>query len=171
MYYEIIFDTLRNIKTSKNVNIKDLSLKIHNTKEIDNYRDYNPTNPYLLARIFTFLANNYNLDQMGFIDFGAGKGRVVSYAYNYNFKKIIGIEFAEELFKESITNLAGLSDNKTPPTLIHMDATLFDIRDELNVFYFFNPFIGDVMKEVLKNIDKSYLLKQRDLLIVYVKTK
>jgi len=163
---------LRNIKTSKNVNIKDLSLKIYNTKEIDNYRDYNPTDPYLLARIFTFLANNYNLDQMGFIDFGAGKGRVITYAYNYNFnfnfnfKKIIGIEFAEELFKESITNLAGLSDNKTPPTLIHMDATLFDIRDELNVFYFFNPFIGDVIKEVLKNIDKSYLSKQRDLLIV-----
>lgn len=163
IYLEIIFDIKNSTNTSHYISIKDLDIKDYYTKESCNYH---PTNPYLLDKTFNYLVKNYNLNELGFIDMGSGEGRVLIYASDYQFKKIVGVEFSKQLYEASINNLAKL--NNTNISVFYDDATLFKINDKLNIFFFFSPFYGSVMKKVLKNIEQSYLNNQREIIIIYV---
>ena len=159
IYLEIIFDIKNSTNTSHYISIKDLDIKDYYTKESCNYH---PTNPYLLDKTFNYLVKNYNLNELGFIDMGSGEGRVLIYASDYQFKKIVGVEFSKQLYEASINNLAKL--NNTNISVFYDDATLFKINDKLNIFFFFSPFYGSVMK----NIEQSYLNNQREIIIIYV---
>lgn len=51
--------------------------------------------------------------------------------------------------------------------MIEGDVTDYEIEDEQNVFFFFNPFDDVVLEAVVKNLERSLRRKPREIAIVY----
>jgi hypothetical protein len=163
IYAEITLDG--NIKkyTSGIKSLHDLTISRNNIKDC---LEYAPSNPYFLDEIFEFISKNYSPEKLGFLDYGSGMGRALYFAHKYNFKKYIGIEFAEELCKKSnyFFKTQGIRDIN----IINIDASKYCIDDDINIFYLFNSFVGDVLNKVLDNIDLSFIRSNRTILLVYL---
>src|SRR5215469_3804936 len=65
---------------------------------------YEPSAPVLVRRVLSSLKIRYS-DFM-FLDFGAGKGRVLLIASEFRFARIIGIEFSAELVEAAWENVS-----------------------------------------------------------------
>jgi SAM-dependent methyltransferase len=114
-----------------------------------------------------------DIDYSGFvfIDFGCGKGRVMLLAAELPFRKVMGVEFSEELHRIAQNNIAaalnrieGCRDVRA----ILGDAADFDPPDDPLVCYFYNPFGEALMREVVGNIERSLRKTWRKVLIIYV---
>ena len=106
-----------------------------------------------------------------FVDYGAGKGRIVMRAASQDFKRVVGIEFASELFDICSDNIAAFRAGNpavSPIELIHADAQDFEVPDGPCVFFFYNPFLMPVMEEVLRKIAASYRVSPRPLYFVHL---
>jgi SAM-dependent methyltransferase len=105
-----------------------------------------------------------------FIDIGAGKGFVLLLASEFPFKRLIGIEYSEALTSIARTNLETYKNEArkcAEVELICADATNFIFPPEPAVLYFFNPFQGKVMDQVITNLERSLKKEPRDLCIIY----
>ncbi len=109
--------------------------------EIDNY---NIPTPYVYLYYLKKLLVNYK--NFTFIDVGSGVGRVLRFALDLKFKKIISIEKSTTLnnfLKKEFGNKVIYFDK---------DASQFSSEDEKEViFYFFESFDGDVFYNFVKN--------------------
>ena len=152
-YLDHSFDRTYGTDTSGIISINDLTVEGNNAALGIWYEP-------MTDKIFRQLMNNITIDfnKFTFIDFGSGKGRVMLMASDYNFKKIIGVEFARELHRIASDNVAHyrqsvklLSIFKT----ICQDAVAFPIPHEPLVLFFYSPFKGEVMEHVLTNIRLS----------------
>jgi len=97
------------------------------------------------------------LSKYSFIDFGAGKGRAMLLASEFNFKEVIGVEFHPDLAKKCRRNIRIWSESqkKTAPLrLLEADATEFIFPKGPCVAYLFNPFGAPVLRRVLKQMEK-----------------
>lgn len=106
---------------------------------------------------------NYN-----FIDFGHGKGRALILAAKYGMKKLIGIEFARDLYDTSNENWHSFESRFNTGAdcdLIHGDVINFNLNTSKNIYFFFNPFRDKVMKQLLINISNSSPTLADDLFI------
>ncbi len=131
--------------------------------------DYWPTNYYLLKNVFSNLRLNFS--ESNFVDYGAGKGRAMLFASQYGFKKVKGIEFSRELSQICQRNIRTYLKKKKQffdYQILNMDAVNYQVQNEDNVFYFYNPFTERVMENVLVNIDESLKKKKRDIALIYV---
>lgn len=129
---------------------------------------YEPTPLRTLEHIFRFLPPNPA--DFTFVDFGSGKGRTLLYAARFPFRRIIGIEFAQELHAIAERNIhAFRSPHQRCFDIrsICMDAAEFKIPDGDCVFYFFHPFWNEVMARVLCNMERSYRAHPRVFLVLY----
>ena len=113
------------------------------------------------------------LGKYSFIDFGAGKGRAMLLASEFNFKQVIGVELHPELVKKCRRNLriwdkknkqSQALQNIKPIHLIEGDATEFIYPEGPCLVYLFNPFGAPVLRRVLKAIEK----RKGDVDILYV---
>jgi predicted RNA methylase len=104
------------------------------------------------------------------VDFGSGKGRVMAVAAFYDFKNITGVEFASSLCREAENNIAAIKPlyPSTNFKIICEDAVNYQIENDTNVFFFFNPFDEVVMLKVVKNLLFSLKQNPRKAFIVYV---
>ena len=105
-----------------------------------------------------------------FIDFGSGKGRAIMLATEFPFKRIVGVEFSEELDRIAQDNIgryhSDIAKCKDVESIC-MDALDYPLPDECLVCYFCNPFGATIMAHVLSNIRKSFLQNPREIFIVY----
>ena len=101
-----------------------------------------------------------------FVDFGSGKGRVLLLAAGGPFSRLVGVEFAEELHRAAVANVAhaGL-EHRVSLTL--GDAAEFPIPDKPCVLYFYNPFDRSVLEAVAANIHRSYERNPRPMYVIY----
>jgi len=112
------------------------------------------------------------LSDFTFVDFGAGRGRALLLASLYEFRRIIGVEFAAELHDDACMNIA-----QFPRSLmkcrdvdcVHEDAADFAIPDGKGAYLFNNPFDREVLEDVLENISASYRLQPRRIYLVFVR--
>ena len=86
------------------------------------------------------------------------------------FKEVFGIEFAEDLCNRAKENKESFQKNfphiSLPPIrIINEDALNFFPETKNNVFFFYNPFDGIILEEVLQNCSKSSPLGSRDYYI------
>ena len=165
VYHEIKGEEKYGIQTSKLNNLKKLSIKGNNINHAENYQG---ANYFLLEKVFLWLQNinaNSNI-----IDYGCGKGRVLIVAAFYGFNKITGIDFAKELCEEAQKNIIPLQQYFPQKRfdVIHADAVDYQIEDDMNVFFFFNPFDEVVMLAVVKNILLSLKKNPREVYAVYL---
>lgn len=106
-----------------------------------------------------------------FVDIGAGRGRALLMASHYDFEKIIGVEFAEELHSDCLMNIAQYPRSRMrcrDVDCVLEDATHFEVPEQSAVFYFFDPFEPQILEEVLMRIARAYGLHQRPCHLVFV---
>lgn len=102
------------------------------------------------------------------LDYGCGKGRVMVVAAFSNFKKIIGIEYSS-MVAEAQNNLKKMKHRKTKDIeIMEKDARHYIIPPDVNLIYFYNPFIGSVLQTVIDNIQLSCTNHPRKIKIIYV---
>jgi SAM-dependent methyltransferase len=104
-----------------------------------------------------------------FIDFGAGKGRVVLMAARYPFKRVIGVEISEELKSIASRNLEKNAGRLRcrEIDLVTADAMNYVVPDNVTVAYFYAPFKGDIFAKVLDNLIASVDRSPRPVRIIY----
>jgi SAM-dependent methyltransferase len=105
-----------------------------------------------------------------FVDFGAGKGRVLLLAAQYGFARVVGVEFAADLCRIARANVVTFLQRTgltTPIEIVDGDATHLPITSDQRVFFFFNPFAEPVMRTVMQNIEGSLTQFPRRAWVIY----
>lgn len=109
-----------------------------------NIDNHNIPTPYVYLYYLKKFLLNYK--DFTFIDVGSGVGRVLRFALDLKFKKIISIE------KSIILNKSLKKEFGNKIIYFEKDATQFSIEDEKKViFYFFESFDGNVFYNFIKN--------------------
>ena len=135
----------------------------------DQGHDYRPT-PYFVFE-WALSAIDFDFSRLRFVDYGAGKGRVLLLAAQHPFKAVGGIEFAEQLHDDAVMNIAQFPRSRMKCRNVECileDAAGVATLDGEAVHYFFNPFSREVFAEVLNNIVTSYRAAPRRLYLVLV---
>lgn len=160
------YDRRHGIKTAGIVNAQDLTIESPNKHFAIRYQ---PTTERRLLAMFSALPRDRS--SFTFVDFGSGRGRVILFASHFNFKRIVGVEFSEELHRSAIDNISIVGRKKPSCANVeshHQDATRFEIPDGPLVLYFFDPFRDHVMQDVLDNVKRSYLNDPRKIYLMYL---
>lgn len=104
-----------------------------------------------------------------FIDIGCGKGRAMCVAAQLGATKMTGIDFSKEFCNQSKLNL--LKTQQKFPALqfkiLNNDAFYFEIPDDADCIFMFNPFDEVIMSAVIENIEMSLERSPRPLVIIY----
>lgn len=109
-----------------------------------NIDNHNIPTPYVYLYYLKKFLLNYK--DFTFIDVGSGVGRVLRFALDLKFKKIISIE------KSTILNKSLKKEFGNKIIYFEKEATQFSIEDEKKViFYFFESFDGNVFYNFIKN--------------------
>ena len=132
--------------------------------------DYKPTPSFILRWALSAIEEE-DIGRLSFVDYGAGKGRVLLLASQYPFAAVGGIEFAEELHDNATMNIAQFPRSRMKCR--NVECVLDDVvnikpLDGEAVHYFFNPFEQEIFVEVLKGIVASYHAKPRRLYVILV---
>jgi SAM-dependent methyltransferase len=105
-----------------------------------------------------------------FIDFGCGKGRALLAAAQLGFKRVEGVEFSGELCAIARQNIAAFARRRRLATecrVVQQDAGAYEVPDDADYFYFFNPFGEQVMRGTLGNIVRSLDRRPREAMLIY----
>ena len=105
-----------------------------------------------------------------FLDFGSGMGRAVVLAATYPFRKVIGVELVPELDAVARENIRRAKWHFRCPDveLQNVDAKQFVIPPEATMFYFWNPFGGEILSTVFENIRQSVKTTPRTITILHL---
>lgn len=165
IYHEIKGEKKYQINTIKIDNLHNAGIK---SKNLNHSSIYQGVAYYTIEKAFDYLKSinaNKNI-----VDFGSGKGRVMAVAAYYGFQDITGIEFSPILCKEAEKNIAGIKSFYPSSNfkIICDDAINYKIENDINIFFFFNPFDEVVMLQVVKNILLSLKQNLRKTYIVYI---
>jgi hypothetical protein len=105
-----------------------------------------------------------------FVDFGAGKGRVLCQAAAcYPFSRVIGVEISASLLDVARMNVERnrRKFGSTDVELVNADVLDFEIPDDVTVAYFYHPFAGKTFENVIDRLVESIDRKPRRFTIVY----
>jgi hypothetical protein len=132
--------------------------------------DYKPTPNSVFKWALAAVAEE-DIGRMSFVDYGAGKGRVMLLASQYPFTQVGGIEFAEELHDNATMNIAQFPRSRMKCR--NVECVLDDVvnikpLDDAAVHYFFNPFAPEIFTEVLRGIVASYHARPRRLYVILI---
>lgn len=161
------FDRKYGVDTHRNIPLANLDISSEN---VQYGRQYQPIFVKHLREILDAVKPT-KLDVL--VDFGSGKGRVLLVSATYSFKKVVGVEFSDELCSIGKENVKIFQSRKQlcPIEILCMDAGEYDIKKDETIFFFFNPFEKVIMQKVVKNIENSYLKYPRQIKIVYLNLK
>jgi SAM-dependent methyltransferase len=105
-----------------------------------------------------------------FVDYGAGKGRVLLIAARYQFDRVIGVEVSEPLILVAVANV-GLYAQKHPGLcpieLVQTDAAKYELPHTPCVLFFYDPFQASLMEHIGNRVRASFLANPRKLFIIY----
>jgi predicted RNA methylase len=105
-----------------------------------------------------------------FVDLGSGKGRALLMAALLPFRRIIGVEFAPALHRQSLENVRRFVHEEQRCRDIEplcMDAATFEFPEEPLVIFMYNPFGPEVMREVVGRVLDSLRRAPRELYVLY----
>ncbi|OLS15312.1 MAG: hypothetical protein RBG13Loki_1093 [Promethearchaeota archaeon CR_4] len=149
----------------------ELNKKYTKFNPYSTYPNNSKTQPSLIA-LFQNLMRNITIPENSvFLDVGCGTGLITLLASTYRFKKIIGIEISKELCAIARKNdkiFKKTFKNSTEISIITTDARRYQIPDDINFIYCFNPFNDIVLFKFISNLVKSYKSKPRKITFFYV---
>jgi hypothetical protein len=141
-YLDASFDRKYGVNTSGSILLQDLTIAGSNLKECFWYEP-------MSAKVFK---------------------QIMLLASEYGFKKIIGVEFAQELHRIASKNVVIWNRNAQKPSTIEtirMDAIGFPIPNMPLVVFFYSPFKGTVMEHVVNNVLTSYTMNPREIVLIF----
>jgi SAM-dependent methyltransferase len=102
-----------------------------------------------------------------FLDYGAGKGRVLAAAAARPFRKVIGVEISGRLVAAARENVARLKGRRAGQVeVLHCDAADYVVQGDVNVIFLFNPFTGRTLTNVVYRIECSWQAHPRELFVI-----
>ena len=127
---------------------------------------YMPVSFTLLEEIFEQLPATPN----HFLDLGSGKGRALCVAAHKGFKQVTGLDFSKLLCNTATENLIKTKQQISTFNfkVINNDAYYFDIPEDVDCIFLFNPFDEFIMSAVVNNIHTSLQNSPRKISIIYV---
>lgn len=100
------------------------------------------------------------------LDYGCGKGRVdffLSYQTRCN---SVGIEYDERIYQKADENkTSAVSGNRT--SFVLTSAENFEVPEEVDKAYFFNPFSLEILQKVIARILESYYENPREIQLFF----
>ena len=124
---------------------------------------YEPTPYAVLER----LANSgYITKKNTLVDYGCGKGRVDFFLSYQTRCKSIGIEYDERIHAGTVENKkTAVSGGRTK--FILGSAEEYEVPEDADRFYFFNPFSVTLLRKVMNKIEESYYKNPREILLFF----
>ena len=138
--------------------------------DTDHSTIYMPVSYSVLEEMFERLNLLTNTSFNHFLDIGCGKGRALCVAAHKGFGKVTGIDFSKEFCKAAEENLF-ITQKKKPEIqykVINNDAFYFEIPNDVDCIFMFNPFDDVIMSGVAENILESFEINPRHITIIYV---
>lgn len=105
-----------------------------------------------------------------FYDIGCGMGRILCVAAQHPVRKCVGVELQQPLCQIARRNAASLRGRKAPIEIVCGDATTVDLSDG-TIYFMFNPFGPETLRDTLANIRGSLSQNPRDIKVVYYHAK
>ncbi len=104
-----------------------------------------------------------------FVDIGSGRGRPVIMAALQPFRRVLGIELNSDLYRDSLRQIEKAKKHfrTLDVSIVQADATTFDYPKDMSVAFFWNPFIGEILEQVLEKIRLSHQHNPRPLTLIY----
>ncbi|MDB5203393.1 MAG: hypothetical protein JWQ27_2802 [Ferruginibacter sp.] len=135
--------------------------------DIEHSTMYMPASYDVLEKVFATIGLDHCRH---FIDIGCGKGRVLTVAAYHGAKKVTGIELSKKFCKEAVANLEKTKEQfpALQYNIINNDAFYYEVPDDAEVIFMFNPFDEMVMKAVWENIRQSLKRAPRKMTIIYL---
>lgn len=160
------FDRQHGIETSKRIHLTDLEIESPNWIYADGYW---PTPPRVFQDALSALSSKH--ENLVFIDFGSGKGRVLLMASEFPFRRIIGVEFSSELHaiaQENILRYKSTTQKCRDIISVCADFTQFSIPPEPLFVFLYNPSSQQITSALARNIAQSLQEHPRELWVLYV---
>jgi hypothetical protein len=160
------FDSERGVQTGGIHDLFDMKIKGNNRRL---GRSHVACDPEEFER--GLAAANVDHSQFTFIDLGSGKGRALMLAAQHPFRRIIGVEFAEELHRVAEENFRKLGAARRPDHRIepvHDDAGEYPLPDGPLVIFLYNSFGEELMRKVAGKVLESYRISPRKISIYYM---
>jgi SAM-dependent methyltransferase len=131
--------------------------------------DYFPSSYLVLHEAFSWVGADCRDGVL--VDYGCGMGRALLFASARPLKRMIGVELSPSLCAAARKNLERLyrKTRRAEPSwsIVNADARVFAVPDDANLFYFFNPFDGAILGQVIDNIIKSVRSVPRRCTVIY----
>lgn len=146
----------------------DKLLKIKTTGRDDSHSDqhcypYEPTPYSVLERLArSGLVTKKNV----LMDLGCGKGRTGFFLAWQTGCRCIGVEYDERIFRCALSN-RGKTVSGAKVTFENARAEHCTIREDVDRFYFFNPFSVRILQNVLGRIMDSWYAHPREILLFF----
>ena len=128
---------------------------------------YQPVNFYTAEKLFALLPDKYPRNVL--LDAGCGKGRVIAMAAHYGFGKMIGFDISPQLCMQAIDTLSVVA-KQYPGTSINIDvadAADYEMEDDVDTIFIFNPFDNHIMKPFVGAVMQSIARRQRHISVMY----
>lgn len=106
-----------------------------------------------------------------FVDLGSGKGRALLLASEFPFRKIVGVEFAQELHGIAESNIARYASptQRCGNFELHcVDAATYEFPQENQVIFLYNPFRQELMDKVAARAQAAWSRHHKRIFVVYL---
>lgn len=127
---------------------------------------YTPVNDILFRKVFREL--KLPVKEMGFFDYGSGKGKPMILASLLGFGQLGGVELSSDLVAVCRRNLSHLGLEHKSEVFCEDAGAWTDIPPKFDLFCFCNPFKGEIMRRVLDNLEASWRAHPRQIYLVYL---
>jgi SAM-dependent methyltransferase len=161
-YYFFRSLILRGLWNTGNLFYQDIrqenEFKIHTSSfknsDSQQFFHYQGAGYLVLSRIFKELKT---YTDFSFVDIGSGRGRVIFAAERAGFNDLTGIELDEELVDSAKENLKiyPFKRNESVIRFLNENALTFKYKNEPAIYFLFNPFNEEILKEVLSRIESA----------------
>lgn len=141
LFIMLVFQTINNINFVK--------YKIYNNDSTHN--SYEMTDLFSLNKI---LKNMKIKSDDAILDIGCGKGAAL-YKFSKYFNNIYGVEFDKEIYNICCENMNKLN---IKANITNCDIKDYDIPDNINYIFMFNPFSGKTMENTISKIKSGTIL-------------
>ncbi len=165
--FEAFYESKFRSGTSRMVNRKDLGVE---EKIWRPGRPYLPS-PYYIARR-SFRAAGKSCSGQTFVDVGSGLGRMLFFASQFPFRRLIGIEASRQLCEEAEDALGTYYRRRgksgPPYEIVCCDAREFPVPEGDAIFFFCDPFDDSVLEPVLRRIVDTRAAANEGVTAIYV---
>lgn len=127
-----------------------------------------PTHPNVMRTILE--APRIDYQDFIFVDFGCGKGRALLCASNFPFKKIIGVEWSQDLSAIAKRNIETYRSpgKKCIVMEVHcMNVLDFEYPLSNTFLYMYSPFGEKIREQVFEGVQRSVRAAPRHFLVAY----